>query len=381
MNQHRSSLICQGLSSLFGESRNANSPNSCTSIQKWADFVLRTELFWALAVYLPLLFIPSFVPSLNGLGIIGLSIALVPWGLRRWRRGYFTRRSAFDLPFILFLISAAVGLAFAKLPAYGLSRLWVLAGCALFFYAVNNMDGKNAQQRYLLLVIALGFGITLVLMTQTSDLAQFVWEGELLPQLRPLFEWLVELPKIQMADSLNSKVNRNSVAGVSMLILPLMWPLALSSSRRVVKLVAILGASFIVLTLAVSGWVTAMIALGAGWTLIVIVGTWKTQAKVAILGATLAVLILILLLLGYPLQNYVADMIGARLDLWHVALRIIQDFPLSGIGLGRENWLIALPAYPMPMLPALSPTIPCLNVPACWFVHAHNFYIQNKFRG
>jgi hypothetical protein len=77
-----------------------------------------------------------------------------------------------------------------------------------------------------------------------------------------------------------------------------------------------------------------------------------------------------------PLVQYLLSMFGSRLDLWYVALNIVRDFPLTGVGIGMENWFLMLPSYAIPIHPMLDLSLPCIGRDQCWLMHAHNFFLQ-----
>jgi O-antigen ligase len=345
-------------------------------LQAGADFILNNEILLAAVCFLPLLFLPSFNPSLNIIGTIGLIIGLAPWAIRRWRLGYYTHRSAFDILIALFIFSACLGIFPAKLQIYSLARFWVLIGCVLLFYVVINILDEKVLKGYLVFIIVLGFATTLILMSQIPDMNQYAWEGELLPIVQPALVWLVQLPKAHIENVLFWNINRNSIAGVVMIILPLMWPLAHLSLHWSTRLMAILGTLFFVTALAVSGWVSVTIALFIALTLVILISGKILESFAMFLIFLLFGIIVFVFGWGSSLTHYVLANIGSRLDLWQAALYMIHDFPLTGIGLGMENWYLALPYYSLPKLSTLHLSLPCYEPEKCWLMHAHNFYLQ-----
>lgn len=307
---------------------------------------------------------------------IGLLLGLSVWTLRRWRRGQFSHRSALDLPFSLFLISAALGLLPAKQPEYGLARVWILVGCLLLYYTVINLTEERALKTYILLVAVLGFVTTVFLMSQMPDISQYVWEGELVPVFRPAFVSLVQLPKIQLDVAIFWSINRNAIAGASMVVLPIMLLVVRLSSRRSSMLIAIIGAVFLGLALAVSGWITSLVALCSALVLVMLASGHGRRAAAIGLATLVMFVLLFVRSSAYPLQNYALGMIGSRLDLWQTALYIIRDFPLTGVGVGKENWFSALPPYTLPTLPGVDLSVPCHEAGTCWLMHSHSFYLQ-----
>lgn len=344
-------------------------------LSKWiravADISLRAEPLWVVLVYFPLFVLPSFAPSFTYLGFVGLFLVSMTWILRRWRLGNFTRQSPLDLPFALFLLSAGLGLLPAKLPQYSLARLWVLVGSIVFYYILINNASDKYLIGYLMLFIVVGLLATLALLTQLPEMTEYPWGDAMFAIVRPLFAWLGGLHKFRHDNVFLWNITRNAVAGVSMVILPLTWPLAHLSSRWLTRGITILIAVLLSAILVISAGMSALVALCVGWALVAVLRKKFIKA----LSLTIVILLLscglVYLLPESAPVRYVLRNFYGRLDLWQVAYSLIRDFPMTGVGPGMENWYLALQMYPMPNL-----GVPCQYPGGCGFAHAHNFYLQ-----
>jgi putative inorganic carbon (HCO3(-)) transporter len=340
------------------------------SILGSVNFILRSEPIWV-PLILPLFFLPSFDPSYSNLAAIGLLLALVPWGLRRWRLGYFTRRSPLDLPVLLLLFSAVMGIFIANLPEIALARFWVLVGSLIFYYLLINNARESYLRGYLVLLVLLGLLVSLVLVTQLSRFIIYPWGNKMLAILQPGFDWLLALPKIQFENVLFWEINRNSLAGVSMVLLPLTWSLFHLHPRWLVRGFVALSTFLLIAVLLFSAGVSAIFALCAGWFMIMLV-SGKYLGAISMAGLLLLFPIAMLILFpGSVLFSYLLANIATRLDIWQSALYMIRDFPLTGVGLGIENWRLALPFYAVPRLSIIyNDQVDRLHM------HAHNYYLQ-----
>jgi hypothetical protein len=67
-----------------------------------------------------------------------LSLALAPWVVRLLLAGRLTRRTPFDLPLLLFVASAGVGVWAAFDRVYAWQKFWWVVGAVFLFYALSN---------------------------------------------------------------------------------------------------------------------------------------------------------------------------------------------------------------------------------------------------
>ena len=98
------------------------------------------------------------------IGAWPLVLALLPWVLRLIRTGRLTRRTPFDLPLILFVLTAtlAVWAAYDREAAW--SKYWLIVGAVLLFYSLANARSTPAMARVgLLTAFAVGLSLHFVI--------------------------------------------------------------------------------------------------------------------------------------------------------------------------------------------------------------------------
>ncbi len=79
-----------------------------------------------------------------------LVIALAPWVIRFALTGRPTRRTPFDVPMALFVLTAAMGIwvAFDREAAW--ARFWIIVGAVLVFYALANAESAGSLRVWFL---------------------------------------------------------------------------------------------------------------------------------------------------------------------------------------------------------------------------------------
>jgi len=90
------------------------------------------------------------------LGPWPLLLALAPWGIRFVVTGRPTRRTAFDLPLLLFLATAAVSVWAAYDREAAWAKFWLIAGGVLVFYALANAEPIGDARAWLLALFGAG---------------------------------------------------------------------------------------------------------------------------------------------------------------------------------------------------------------------------------
>ncbi len=336
-----------------------------------ADWLIEHEPWWAIPSGLLLFFIPGFYPNLDFLGWVGLAVIIFSWGLRRWRWGYFSRRTVFDGPLILFLISALLGIWVSNLPEVSESRFWVLLGGIFLFNVGSNHSSEKYLRFYVILIALVGLGGIVVIGAQFPGLEEYPSFLREIPILSSLIEWFTKIPNLIVGNSLTWSLSRNGIASASMAVFPFTWPLARLSKKKSIRFLAAGLAILLAASLLISGGIGALIGLTLGWVIVWLM-QGKLLASLGVLGASLSAFIgLLIFWPANPMFLYLLYNLNIRLDLWQSAIFMIKDFPLSGVGLGLENWFALLPKYALPNL-AIYYDQPGENI----LLHAHNFYLQ-----
>jgi O-antigen ligase len=289
-----------------------------------------------------------------------LIAVLAPWVARWLLTGRPTRCTPLDLPLILFLATAGLGVwtAFHKETAW--AKFWIIVGAMGIYYALANQPTARHLRVFALLYALFGAGIA----------GYFLWTNNWIHG-KAKIEALTELGKsIQAAlpPLSGHQMQPNVVGGVLAMILP--FQLAVLAGERgslrnpvrwLVALALGLAAFGLLMTTSRGAWLALAVGLGL-W------AVWKLSelpalplldrfgGRAARFATLLAVVVLatgVLLLVApggpqrvlalVPGQNQLPD----RVSLWSRALALIGDTPFSGGGLGSFPALDSAYAYPI----------------------------------
>lgn len=330
-----------------------------------ADSLLKWEPLYAAPLGLLPLFILGFVPRLDSIGLVGLTVCFTPWILRRWRRGYFSRRTPFDLVILIFLLGALGGLYASVMPEVGVARLLNLLGGVLGYYLVINNASKRSLSLFLTLFTVGCLVVILVTMSQVPGADKYTSSG-LLGLVKPLLGLFDNLPKFPMPIYEEAYPFRPAILRFVVVLIP--YTLIFSFwGRRSSRVASGALTAFFVLLLLLTSMRGSLLALIAG---LLIMGVyWKPRVILSLPVVGLAAYGLLLSPFLGKTQSTLEMLANpsnfSRLDSWQLAWWVIQDFPYTGSGLGLENWYRVLPLYGMIYWGPEPPRI-----------HVHNFYLQ-----
>jgi putative inorganic carbon (HCO3(-)) transporter len=298
-----------------------NTSNSRSSLKP----IWMLEFLWILAA---LLLFSSAGPRRGVLVVAGLALVIFSF-LQRWIvTGTASRSTVLDMPWVLLLVGAIVGLWASYDMSLSLPVLFVLTGNIALYYAVVNAPRQMALAKVTLLV---GLAVAVYFLTQY----QYIWHAD----------------KIRLASSLGGAISGlfprigswgpfpNSVAAFLEGLIPLGVGLAVVGRSRAWRVLsgvatAIIGLA-VVVTASRGAWV-ALAVVGVLWLAnrqrrgIVVLGG-ATVVALVVLGGYLA-LVEDATLAGIPVMGPALDQLFARPGQ---SYRLIQDFPLTGIGLGE----------------------------------------------
>ncbi len=236
----------------------------------------------------------------------------------------------FDWQILPLVLSAVIGLALAynrtaAVLQFGLFCLAVL----IYLLLLNKAEPQPPQRSSLRLIVAILPTVIGVYFLLTNDWARW---GEKLPFLKSITGWLAS---IQFGPDW-IRVNPNVIGGILAVWLPLQV-VALRVSRRWLQ-ITLIGFSVLVLVLTQTrgAWLalTLAVSMAGVWYLARRVthttraarGLW---AVIVVAGA----IVLAILLTATPLGNLLIDSSGQRPDIWRNSLALINDYPLTGLGL------------------------------------------------
>lgn len=302
-------------------------------------------------------------------------IALVPWVLRPFVAGELLPRSPFDLPLLLFLLTAgaAVWSAYDRDAAW--AKFWLIVAAVLLFYAVAGWvratssdaeDGDVSPAAWLpallATAVALYFFVTHDWETFPAPVAALTAVGKGLQTFLPRLD--------------SHRMHPNVVGGLLALGLPFALVLLRASVRRRARLPLLLTLATVGLILAGllfagsrGAWLATAVAavLALWWGIAGRVGGGRRRLVFAGgLGAVALVGLLGVLIWPETAVGLLARLPGfgdglSRMDLYRSSLPLAADYPFIGAGL--DSFLMLYSSY-------------ALLLHVGYLVHAHNLYLN-----
>lgn len=347
-------------------------------MRRVADLIAENE-FWLLVVYgVPLLFARNLPPLL-----FFVALATIPffWIARRVSRGAWTVVTPLDLPLVILLILGLVSVGVSDERATSVLFLgeWI-GGIALLYGIVNGVvagqhsssasrDADGERDSAGTLEVGdrkIAAGVWAILLLGAAMAVVGLLGVRVSVKFLPL-PFLDLLPKVDL-DALNPRgFTPNIVAGALAPLVPLALVWAWIQKRTVLQVgvaaLALLLLSVVVLTQS-RGAILALVLACALLPLL------YNPRRLWVVPAVLVPLLLLIFLLG-PSNVMdavvVSDSQGSareRVELWDRALRMMRDFPFTGIGLGLfEQTVVSL--YPL-----------FYSRPDAPLPHAHNLYLE-----
>jgi len=270
-------------------------------------------------------------------------------------------KTALDKPFLALVALLCLSFLLSDARTDGLEALALLATYAVIFYASLHMAASRSGQRQLVyLLITLATVVAFIALLKRFS-----------PQLTPVWWHYDDLPSGITATGPYG--NHNHLAGLLEMIIPLVFSLFLTRTRRGAVLflllyLAILLIATHILTLSRGGWFSLAVALA------VMLGTLLAQKrftrKKLLLGVTGGLLLVFLFILSgshiverlltITDEDTILDFAG-RTIAWKGCLHMIAAHPFFGTGPG--SFATLFPAWQPPGITAR-------------FFNAHNDYLQ-----
>lgn len=304
-----------------------------------------------------------------------LLIALLPWVIRPFAAGELLPRTPFDLPLLLFLITAAAAVWSAYDRQTAWDKFWLIVAAVLLFYAVAGWvratggDAEDADvspaawlPTLLATAVALYFFVTHDWETFPAPFAALTAVGKGLQAFLPYLEI--------------HRMHPNVVGGLLALGLPFALVLLQASMRRRAHLPLLLtlaAVSLILVGLLFAGsrgaWLATAVAavLALWWGIAGRVGARRRRLVFAGgLGAVALAGLLGVLIWPETAVGLLARLPGfgdglSRMDLYRSSLPLAGDYPFVGAGLG--SFLMLYSSY-------------ALLLHVGYLVHAHNLYLN-----
>lgn len=301
-----------------------------------------------------------------------LALLVIPffWITRRLASGHFVPRTPLDPAILLLLIMVGVSVPVSPDPLFSLPKVTgVLLGIG-FFYAVSARAATpNGRWLMVLLLLAVALGIAALGLVGTQ------WANSV-PLLRAL---TARLPlAVTGLPGSPDGFNPNVVSGALLFAAPL--ALLLAGAALVVparlgplgrgllpRLGLVIAALFLIGTLLLAESRGGYLGLVGG-----IVALVAFRSRRAALGSGVALAATAWALLAAGLEPLSLDLatgsgsinsLAARMELWERAIYIMEDFPLTGVGMGMFRRVVPL-LYPTFRIP---PTVD--------LGHAHNQWL------
>jgi putative inorganic carbon (HCO3(-)) transporter len=293
---------------------------------------------------------PRFLP-------ITLALQAIFWPMRFLVDGRLSRRTPADFAVLLFVFLVPVTLwatAFPDVTTLQVMRL--LSGIGLYYAIINCVNSKRHLSWLVNLLILSGVFLAgyAVISVRWKVGRLNIIPMEIYSRLAPLIE---------------DVVHPNVMAGSLLLILPLGFALLLFGWRKFswiywigIFLAVSMMTVVLILTKARAAWMSIIIVL-----LMISYMRWRKVWLIFFAGLTVSGVIIF-----SRKMDFVADIINAnqafggiegRFDIWSSAVRMIRDYPFTGIGLGTFG-NIADMLYPFYLAaPGSTP-------------HAHNLLLQ-----
>ncbi len=298
---------------------------------------------------------------------LGLGLLAAAWALEALVARRLLPRTPLALPAAAILLAALVGLYPSPDRALSLPRLCgLVAGVAVYFATAHAV---TTRRRFWL---GCGLLVAAVVPVATLGLVGTQWSLKF-PLLAPLYERIPRLiSQVQATSGATTYFNPNELGGTLAFLLPLPLALLLGGRLRPLPWLAVAFAFVVglaVFVLAASRTAYAALALT---TLGLLIWRWR-RAGLAVALPLLAAAAFAASQVGLAALEPPDDLaslgetfdslpLGSRQPIWAAALRLLADFPFTGIGLNTFDAVLQGPLSPLPAGGKL--------------VHAHNVFLQ-----
>lgn len=309
-------------------------------------------------------------PNVNRYLTAASAAGIVLLWLARWQaRGSITRRTPLDGFILILMLMLPVAMWVSPLPAQSIEALCrVLLGVALYYSIVNGVNDERAWRFTLDVAVVAGLAIALI------GLLAADWGQSKIPLLDPIYQLFPSLAGslgflASEADSTPGSFHPNLIGAALALLLPIVAARCLTARSRIARIAIGLAALVMamVLVLTQSRLAMASLALAASVTALRLF----PRLLFPFIGLALAAMFAVLAIGPANVFTALTPAFSAtgfgswqsRIGLWEAGLRMLTDFPFTGVGLST-------------FYPAVTYLYP-INVPSAWiFGHAHEIYLQ-----
>ena len=342
-----------------------------------AEWLVRLEIILLALVY------ASFVAT-DAVPLWAFAIIALVWFARWQLTGRATYTTPLDLPILLLVIWLPVSFSVSIAPWASLPKIVGVVLSVLFYYAVVNALATPRDLAWAVLwLVMVCAGIALAGLVGTD------WAQGKIISVSSIYDHLPRF--IQgIPRSIAGGFARNGVGGTLTLTIPLLAALAVTKNsldaagrwqtqkgifRRALafvraqsKWIALASLVLSLLTLALTQSRGGILGTAIG---LVALAIWRERrfAWLLVVGA-LGLVVALMLGYGAALLDFVLRMdaqsgtLASRLEVWQRGLMMMQDFSITGIGIGTYNSIAHL-LYPF-----------FIASPAEVVAHAHNQFLQ-----
>ena len=318
------------------------------------------ELVIVLLGVAPVLLFDAWMPK----WAIAAALAAIPalWLIRWLGCGSPIRATPLDLPILILLLMVPVGVWAAAIKSLSLPQIYrIVLGAGLYYAAVGTLTSARRLRHFVawLLIAVPVLALIALLGTQLS--------GSKFPLSAALYDWIPSSIKPFWRPT---GLGPNSVAGGLVMLLPLTIGFALGGRRRWLRIACALASLFAGSVLLLTQSRGALVGLAfAVLVMFILWNRWFLLAIPAvILGGLAALGVLGVEWLGeFMLSSTATSAVASfegRLEIWTRALYMIQDFPITGVGLGMFDQIMDL-LYPLFMV-----------APETNIFHPHNMFLS-----
>jgi putative inorganic carbon (HCO3(-)) transporter len=340
-----------------------------------AQRLVRAEIVFLSLVYIYFVLFDN-VPLAAFAGIVLIWVARASRAYRATRR--LTRATPFDLPILFLVVWTLVSASVSAFPGLSQPKVYgVLLGAAFFYAIVNQIATRRDLASATFWLVLVSIAICIAGMIGTDWAQSKIVSASFIYDRLPRF--IQGIPR-----SIAGGFARNGVGGTLTFIVPLLAAMVFADQAEGRKQKAERGvvhtAYRLLPALAVAALILSLVTLALTQSRGAILGTaigllgvliWR-ERRIAWLIAIGAAIGIVLLALGQgsALADFLLWMdasggtLVSRLEVWQRGVMMVQDFPLTGIGIGTFN-NVAHTLYPFFTI-----------APEEIVVHAHNQFLQ-----
>jgi putative inorganic carbon (HCO3(-)) transporter len=334
-------------------------------------------LWWLELVVMGALAPWFLVPSL-GFRTWLMAVPLVFWGVRLVVTHRLTQPSPLSIPIIGMTLMLGISMLATFSPSLSLPKVaGIYFGIILYFVIINNLSWNLATHLLLPAILVAGFTIA------GLSLFGMEWTESKLPIVGPVLKDISQqIPRLMTnLPRTREGISTNQLGGTLVLFIPLQttyliytiktikektwtWMRVMSSS------VGLAPTLFVLLLTQSRGAIASAFIVVSGLSIFYLRKRWWVMVALLLLAFAVAGVLIFSPETGQAFinENFVESelILSARPIIWSSACRIIQDYPLTGIGLDTFPSILAA-RYPNFLIPAEQ---------ALMITHAHNLYLQ-----